>query len=234
MNKKYVRKIAVFLLITGSALGLAYEFLYAWNMYHELLNTGGSRVSHHYISGPLWRELIINLATPAFACSVAFYLLRERYHEKTRQCIKYCFYAICIWFAVAILFVIISAFLTNKKATSDTVSPPAVESPVSKEQGDIREHQIQVADWQYLIEKGLRDPISDLVQDLMKHNELIPCEGSLGGTPRFNNPDRIAVLSKDVVIADYDDGHVDGTIELSFIVSNSTISWKVVHAECGN
>ncbi len=74
----------------------------------------------------------------------------------------------------------------------------------------------------------------DLVQDLMKHNELIPCQGAVGGTPGFYDPNRIAVLSKHRVIADYDDGHVEGTIELTFIVSNGTISWKVVNAECSD
>ena len=68
----------------------------------------------------------------------------------------------------------------------------------------------------------------------MKHNELIPCKGIVGGTPGFYDPDRIAVLSKDHVVADYDDGHVEGTIELSFVVSNGTVSWTVVHSECGD
>ena len=97
-----------------------------------------------------------------------------------------------------------------------------------------REHQIQEADLRELIEEGLKDPINDLVHDLMNKNYLIPCEGSVGGKPGFYNPDRIAVLSKDHVIADYDDGHAEGTIELSFIVSKGTISWKVVQAECGS
>jgi len=64
--------------------------------------------------------------------------------------------------------------------------------------------------------------------------ELIPCEGTVGGTPGFYNPDRIAVLSKDHVIADYDDGHVEGTVELAFTVSKGAISWTVINAECGD
>ncbi len=68
----------------------------------------------------------------------------------------------------------------------------------------------------------------------MKHNELIPCKGTLGGTPGFYDPHRIAVLSRDRVIADYDDGHGEGTIELTFTVLHGAISWKVVHADCGD
>jgi hypothetical protein len=120
------------------------------------------------------------------------------------------------------------------KTTSDQKQSESLESQHGEEPSDIREHKIQEADRQLLIEQGLHDPTNDLVQDLMKHNELIPCEGSVGGTPGFYNPKRIAVLSKDHVIADYDDGHDEGTVELTFIVSHGTISWTVVHSECGN
>jgi hypothetical protein len=121
-----------------------------------------------------------------------------------------------------------------KSTTSDTNQPVSPENPYSKELSDIRTHQLQEEDRQFLISKGLQDPIHDLVQDLMKHKELIPCKGTVGGTPGFYDRDRIAVLSKDHVTADYDDGHVEGTIELSFIVSNGKVLWTVVHSECGD
>jgi hypothetical protein len=121
-----------------------------------------------------------------------------------------------------------------KSTTSDTNQPVSPESPYGKELSDIRTHQLREEDRQFLISKGLQDPIHDLVQDLMKHNELIPCKGIVGGTPGFYDPDRIAVLNKEHVTADYDDGHAEGTIELSFIVSNGTVSWTVVHSECGD
>jgi hypothetical protein len=121
-----------------------------------------------------------------------------------------------------------------KSTTSDTNNPVSPESSYGKETSGIRTHQLQEEDRQFLISKGLRDPVHDLVQDLMKHNELIPCKGTVGGTPGFYDRDRISVLNKDHVIADYDDGHVEGTIELSFIVSNGTVSWKVIHSECGD
>ncbi len=120
-----------------------------------------------------------------------------------------------------------------KSTINDTKSLESPESPYGEEPSGSRKHQLRVEDWQFLISKGLQDPMHDLAQDLMRHNELIPCKGTVGGTPGFNDPGRIAVLGKDHVIADYDDGHAEGTIELSFIVSNGTVSWTVVHSECG-
>lgn len=121
-----------------------------------------------------------------------------------------------------------------KSAMTDTKQPASPESPSGKKLSDIRAHQLQEPDRRFLIAKGLKQPLHDLVQDLIHHNELIPCKGTAGGTPGFYDRDRIAVLSKDRVIADYSDGHVDGTIELSFLVSNGTVSWSVVHAACGD
>jgi hypothetical protein len=124
---------------------------------------------------------------------------------------------------------------TLSSVQSTTTHAKSLETPeitYNVEPAEIREHQLKEDDRQFLIERGLKDPINGLVQDLMKHNEIIPCEGAVGGKPGFNDPNRIAVLSKDHVIADYDDGHVEGTIELTFMISNGTISWKVVNAEC--
>ena len=119
-----------------------------------------------------------------------------------------------------------------KGTTSDTNQPVSPESSYSKESGNIRTHHLQEEDQQFLISKGLQSPLHDLVQDLMKHNELIPCKGTLGGTPGFNDPNRIAVLSRNRVIAEYDDGHVEGTIGLTFTILNGAISWKVVNSDC--
>jgi len=123
---------------------------------------------------------------------------------------------------------------STPKTNSEIKQPESLRIQQGEEPNDVREHKLQEADRQFLVEQGLRNPTNDLVTDLMKHNELIPCEGSVGGSPGFYNADRIAVVSKDHVIADYDDGHVEGTVELAFIVSHGTISWTVVKSECGN
>lgn len=130
-------------------------------------------------------------------------------------------------FLVIIIVIVIKRYQPTPAITTKQ-KPPAVKSRT----GNIKTHQLPEADRQFLIRKGLRDPINDLVQDLIKHDELIPCKGVLGGTPGFYDPDGITVLSKDHVIADFDDGHIEGTIELTFTVSNGTIFWRVIHAEC--
>lgn len=121
-----------------------------------------------------------------------------------------------------------------ERAPSGRKLPESKQVPSAEEPSQIRKHQLQEADRRFLIEQGLQNPINDLVQDLMKHKELIPCKGTLGGTPGFYNPNGITVLSKKRVIADFDDGHVEGTIELTFSVSNGAISWTVLQADCGD
>lgn len=154
--------------------------------------------------------------------------------------------AICfLLIAIVVLFIIYryqatqkippqNSLPTIKNTPDDTRLPKPGEIPLAKEPPPARQHQhqLQEADRQFLIAQGLHEPARDLVQDLMKHNELIPCKGDVGGAPGFYNPDGITVLSKSQVIANYDDGHVEGTIELSFTVLNGTVLWKVTHADC--
>lgn len=134
-----------------------------------------------------------------------------------------------------LLIIIVTVFFATRYQTtpkfppSDTTQIPPIKEPTRTWQ-----YQLQEADRQLLIAQGLQNPVADLVQDLMKHNELIPCKGSVGGTPGFYSAEGITVLSKNRVRADYDDGHVMGTAELTFTVSNGAISWKVKRTECGN
>jgi hypothetical protein len=94
--------------------------------------------------------------------------------------------------------------------------------------------KLQESDLQLLVAQGLVDPAKNIVQDLMNHNELIPCKGTLGGTPGFYDPTNITILSKNYVKAVYEDGHVEGTIDFTFSVAKGKITWKVLHANCGN
>ncbi len=162
-------------------------------------------------------------------------------HSKRKAAI-----AACLLFLVIVVMIFIKGYQTVppnvpqntlSSGQSTTIRTKSPETPrITDHAGpaEINGHQLQENDRQFLIERGLKDPLHDLVQDLMKHNDLIPCGGAVGGKPGFYDPDRIFVLSKDHVIADYDDGHVEGTIELTFIISNGAISWKVVNAECGD
>lgn len=80
-----------------------------------------------------------------------------------------------------------------------------------------------------LKKKGLKDPIKDLKTDLMKHPELIPYPGVLGGTMGFYFEDKIWILTKKWVLAWFDDGHIGGYILLEYKVSDDgEVSWKVI------
>lgn len=79
------------------------------------------------------------------------------------------------------------------------------------------------------MKKGLRDPNKDIRADLIKHNELIPYKGVLGGTMKFNSDKDIYILSAKWVRAYFDDGHIGGWILLEYQVSDGgKILWKVV------
>lgn len=90
------------LLFVYSAIGTGYEIIYKWNMYDGLLNIGGPRIAQYYISTDMWKELFINLSTPVFACSIALFILKERFTEKKRRIIKYGTYAASAWLIAAI------------------------------------------------------------------------------------------------------------------------------------
>ena len=87
-----------------------------------------------------------------------------------------------------------------------------------------------VYDWDIrrLQKKGLQDPIKDVVDDLMKHPELIPHEGVLGGQMGFY-PGATYVLTAKWVLAYFEDGHIAGHMLLEYQVSpGGKISWRVI------
>jgi hypothetical protein len=81
----------------------------------------------------------------------------------------------------------------------------------------------------HLMQKGLKDPPTDLRDDLKKHPGLIPYRGELGGTFRFSEDQgSIRILNEKWVLAAFSDGHVDGELFLQFDVSNNSIKWRVI------
>jgi hypothetical protein len=78
-------------------------------------------------------------------------------------------------------------------------------------------------------EKGLENPVHDIVSDLQKHRELIPYKGVLGGTMGFYSTEDIWILNNKWVFAEFDDGHIGGFLLLEYQVSNTgKISWKKI------
>jgi len=94
---------------------------------------------------------------------------------------------------------------------------------------------LQRGDVEMLKEKGLRAPIQDIKADLMKHRELIPYEGVLGGKMGFYDENGIQILDSRWVLADFEDGHIAGRMLLEYQVSNEgQISWKVLNSYLEN
>lgn len=75
--------------------------------------------------------------------------------------------------------------------------------------------------------KGLNGGPDQVVADLLKHNELIPYEGVLGGKMAFFK-DNTYVISDKWVLAYFEDGHMNGNMLLGYSVKSGIISWKVI------
>ncbi|OGU29293.1 MAG: hypothetical protein A2057_09215 [Ignavibacteria bacterium GWA2_35_9] len=87
---------------------------------------------------------------------------------------------------------------------------------------------INLYDWDIkrLKEKGLSDPVREIIDDLIKHSELIPYKGILGGTMEFYDRE-IWILNNKWVFAYFEDGHVMGYLLLEYSISDDgKIEWK--------
>lgn len=107
--------------------------------------------------------------------------------------------------------------LQQELSTSEpAVAPPATLAP---------------QDLAALYRKGLNDPLIDIPADLIRHPEIIPFPGTLGGTMNFHSPGDIHVLNRRWVLAVCEDGHKRGALLLEYSVgARAAISWKVVAA----
>jgi hypothetical protein len=73
---------------------------------------------------------------------------------------------------------------------------------------------------------GHADPALAIRDDLVRHPELIPYEGVLGGRMQFVR-DEIAILSGEWVYAPFEDGHVRGACLLAYdITRRGEITWR--------
>jgi hypothetical protein len=90
---------------------------------------------------------------------------------------------------------------------------------------------VELHSWQieYMKRKGLKEPVQDIISDLRQHKELIPYEGSLGGTMNFYFESKIWVLTKKWVLAYFEDGHTGGYLLLEYeVAEDGRIKWKTV------
>jgi len=95
----------------------------------------------------------------------------------------------------------------------------------------LHQPKLSLQEIQYLKEKGLKNPVNDIIADLVKHNELIPYQGVLGGKMGFQSEKDIYVVSTKLVRASFDDGHAGGWMLLEYQVTDENkISWKVLES----
>ena len=82
-----------------------------------------------------------------------------------------------------------------------------------------------------LKKKGLSNLEENLATDLMRHKELIPYKGVMGGSMGFYSKQDIRVLTSRWVLASFEDGHIGGQTLLEYDVSpGGEIQWKVISA----
>ncbi|NLN48682.1 MAG: hypothetical protein GX154_06260 [Clostridiales bacterium] len=76
--------------------------------------------------------------------------------------------------------------------------------------------------------QGFNGSIQDIIDDLVRHDELIPHKGVLGGKMGFYHKDNIYVLSDRRVFAYFEDGHISGYAMLGYKIKDDVITWEVI------
>ncbi len=100
-------------------------------------------------------------------------------------------------------------------------------------QGENFESLISLYDLRQLRQKGLDNPIDDLKSNLVKNADLIPYEGTLGGTMHFYR-EMMYVLTGKWMLAYFEDGHRAGYMLLEYEVDpQGNIQWEVVDVYLG-
>lgn len=79
-----------------------------------------------------------------------------------------------------------------------------------------------------LTKLGFNGTVDDIKEDLIRHEDIIPYEGVLGGEMHFLY-DKLKVLSHEWVFAPFDDGHTGGYLLLKYHIKDGTIiQWQVM------
>lgn len=74
-----------------------------------------------------------------------------------------------------------------------------------------------------------REVREKVAADLLRRNDLIPYEGTLGGTMRFSQGTGVRVINDRWVMVSFEDGHVAGSMLLRYAFkSNGSIEWTVI------
>lgn len=81
-----------------------------------------------------------------------------------------------------------------------------------------------------LKEKGYPGTVEDIIEDLLDNQEIIPYDGSLGGTMGFYDASNIEILTDRWALAYFEDGHGFGFMLLEYEYSENDLIWRVIDA----
>ena len=120
-----------------------------------------------------------------------------------------------ILFALVLLALLLLVFSPDGEQTGVPPATPVVESP-GREAPSNREVP----------------PPEIVVDELLTRPELIPYEGTLGGTMGFYSEENIQVLNDQWVFARFEDGHVQGSMLLEYTFGvDGELRWTVLAAK---
>jgi hypothetical protein len=92
---------------------------------------------------------------------------------------------------------------------------------------ELRSAHLSEADMADLKRQGLENPPRQLRESLMAHPELIPFHSVLGGTMYIVPDDKIVLLNPPYVFAEFEDGHIGGTMLVEYtVLPGPQIQWK--------
>jgi len=123
----------------------------------------------------------------------------------------------------------------GERAATEAARPSAVGTRGAGEGGGVehvageRRDLLESVERDWLRRAGFTAPAESLRADLLRHPELIPTEGVVGGTMAFH-PDAIYLLPGGHVLAIADDGHIETALLLRYQVKrDTTVEWSVVY-----
>jgi hypothetical protein len=145
-----------------------------------------------------------------------------------------------VFLVLLVISVGVNAWLISRRSGMETNRRPQAESPTPRAGGQAaggaeehvvgeRQDLIGSVERDWLRRAGFPAPAESLRADLLRHPELIPAEGVLGGTMAFR-PDAIYLLPGGHVWAIADDGHIESAVLLRYSVErDTTVRWNVVY-----
>lgn len=111
---------------------------------------------------------------------------------------------------------------TNLETNETTIEYEQLKSENDSLKAIIKNNRISTD----LIELGLKNPQTDLLNSLQKRTDLFPIKGELGTKMHFGS---VKIINENWILAEFDDGHSLGYGIYEFTVENdTTIDFKLI------